>query len=78
MNKFEISPFYCPKCGKKAMELPRQRSLRRNGLHRKKLYCPWCKEERNLIECRTMADYEDFMYMYSEGLFKEEVMEVMA
>ena len=49
----EYHSFYCPKCGQKTMVLPRKKSLNKGAFHRKKLYCPWCKQIFNTIECRN-------------------------
>lgn len=40
--------------------------------HRKRLYCPWCKEEVNHVECRTQEDIEQFKQDFEAGLFVEE------
>lgn len=71
-SKFSFSMFYCPNCGKKAMELPRPVSLTRSAFHKKKLYCPWCKNTYNCIECRNENEKNDFLEMYKNGEFKEE------
>ena len=76
-NRFEMSSFYCPKCGKKAMDLPRPRSLTRQAFHRKKLYCPWCRETYNCIECRNEIERQDFIADWEDGLYEKEAQAVL-
>ena len=71
-KKFSIHSFYCPMCGKKTMELPRSKSAQREVFHRKKLYCPWCKETLNQIEIKNEAEYWEFKRMFEEGVFHDE------
>lgn len=68
-----FSYFYCPVCGKQAMELPRKKSLKKKTFHRKKLYCPWCKDTHNCIECHDDYDIFRFKEDFEKGLYKEEV-----
>lgn len=74
-NKFSIHSFYCPMCGKKTMEIPRKMSLQRGTFHRKKLYCPWCKETLNQIEVRDEQEYLEFKKAFEEGVFTNEAKE---
>ena len=76
-NRFDMSSFYCPKCGKKAMDLPRPRSLTRQAFHRKKLYCPWCRETYNCIECRNEIERHDFIADWEDGVYEEEAQAVL-
>ena len=76
-NRFEMSSFYCPRCGKKAMDLPRPRSLTRQAFHRKKLYCPWCRETYNCIECRNEIERQDFIADWEDGLYEKEAQAVL-
>ena len=50
-NKFEISNFICPDCGK-SFPLPRAKSMRREKGHIKDLYCPFCKKTVKTFEIR--------------------------
>lgn len=72
-NKFDFSSFYCPKCGKKAMELPRPRSLTRQAFHKKNLYCPWCKDTHNCIEIRNEMERQEFIEDWETGKYTEGV-----
>ena len=76
-NRFDMSSFYCPKCGKKAMDLPRPRSLTRQAFHRKKLYCPWCRETYNCIECRNEIERQDFIADWEDGVYEKEAKAVL-
>lgn len=77
VNKFDFSSFYCPACGKKSMDLPRPRSMIRQGFHRKKLYCPWCKETYNCIECRNEIEKREFLENWEAGMYVEETTPVV-
>lgn len=66
------SDFYCVNCGKRTMTIPRPKSLIRPAFHRKKLYCPWCKETYNCVECRNDAEAYEFRLDFEDGLYKEE------
>ena len=74
-NKVEFNAFYCINCGKKSMELPRQRSLRREQFHRKVLYCPHCQATLNHVEIRNEDDRFDFLDLFERGVFKDEAEE---
>ena len=76
-NRFDMSSFYCPKCGKKAMDLPRPRSLTRQAFHRKKLYCPWCKKTYNCIEVRNEIERREFIDDWEAGIYEAEAQEVV-
>ena len=76
-NRFDMSSFYCPKCGKKAMDLPRPRSLTRQAFHRKKLYCPWCRETYNCIECRNEIERQNFIADWEDGVYEKEAQAVL-
>lgn len=67
-----FSSFYCPKCGKKIIDLPRPRSLQRNAFHRKKLYCFWCKQTFNGIEVRNEVERLEFLEDFENGVYIEE------
>lgn len=70
-NQFNMNSFYCPVCGKKAMDLPRPRSLTRQAFHRKKLYCPWCKKTHNCIECKNEVESYRFLEDWRKGKYVE-------
>ena len=57
------SEFYCIKCGKKGIPIPRKKGAEREAGHLKRIYCIYCKQEWNHIECKPFShyDYEDFL-----------------
>lgn len=71
-NNFVINSFYCMNCGQKGFDLPRKKNHQHGKFHRKVLYCPWCKEEVNHIECRTPEEIEEFKKNFEEGVYKDE------
>ena len=52
--------FYCIQCGNKGIPLARCEARRKEKFHRKKLYCCFCKEEVNHIECKTLEEVQEF------------------
>lgn len=73
--RYEEHDFYCMKCGKKGIPLARKKGFQHGKMHRKKLYCLFCKEEVNHIECRTFADVEEFKENFEMGVYKDEAEE---
>lgn len=71
-NSFEIHDFYCLNCGNKALPLARKQSHKHEKLHRKSLYCPYCKLEINCIEICTKEEKEWFIEEFQKGNFKAE------
>lgn len=72
-KKYTIHSFYCPNCGKKTLDLPRSLSSQKESMHRKKMYCPWCKETLNQIEVKNDQEYFNFKTAFERGDFKGEV-----
>lgn len=72
MSRYEIHNFYCMSCGN-SIPLPRKLSKQKESMHRKKLYCPFCKTEANMVEVRSFEDKEKFMQAFTNGDFKEEL-----
>ena len=68
-----LHSFYCMKCGNKAMELFRKRGFQHERVHRKKLYCPYCKLELNCIECKNDEDVYEFKENFEKGVYENEV-----
>lgn len=75
---FEEHAFYCMKCGRKGIPLARRTSHQHGRFHRKKLYCPYCKEEVNHIECKNEIDVEEFLKNFNEGVYENEVEDSVA
>ena len=74
-NSYESHDFYCINCGKKSIPLSRKKGFQRNKFHRKKLYCPFCKEEVNHVECRTYEEREKFLEDFAKGAYIDEAKE---
>jgi ribosomal protein S27AE len=53
-----ISTMVCPKCGNVTF-VPRKPRQEREKYHRKKLWCPYCKTERNFIEYQDRVAYRN-------------------
>lgn len=69
---FTISKFYCTKCGREGIPIPRKTARKREEGHLKNLYCIYCKEETNHIEIRqdeANYSYEQFMEDFHNGRF---------
>lgn len=73
--KYETHSFYCINCGNKSYDLPRKRGQLRPSFHRKKLYCPHCKNTVNNIECKTMEEVEIFKEQFKQGVYENEAKE---
>lgn len=72
MAKYETHDFYCMNCGKKGISIPRKVGKMHGAFHRKKLWCPWCKNEVNHIECRTLEEVEEFKFNFENGVYFDE------
>ena len=72
MKNYELHTFYCMNCGREAIPIQRQISHKHEKHHRKVLYCPWCKQTVNHIECRTPAEVLEFKTNFEKGLYKNE------
>ena len=70
--------FYCIKCGNKGIPIQRKDGFQHSKMHRKKLYCPFCKEEVNHVECKNMEDVEEFRLNFEKGVYKNEAEESVA
>lgn len=59
----ELSDMYCTCCGHKGISIPRKSNKFKEPGHLKKLYCVYCKTEKNHAEVRPIYrgySYEDF------------------
>ena len=68
-----MSEFYCIRCGRLGIPIPRKKGAEREGGHLKKLWCLYCKEEVNHVECKPYSHYtyEDFLFERENGNFDE-------
>lgn len=71
--KTETHMFYCLNCAG-ALPLARKLSNLKEQHHRKKLFCPYCKNTVNMVECKNYADKLEFMENFEKGLYKEEAL----
>ena len=72
MGKYEEHEFYCINCGHATIPLAREKGHKHKAFHRKKLYCPWCKQTCNCIEIRNLAEKEKFLEDFERGVYKNE------
>ena len=70
--------FYCINCGNKGIPLMRNQGFKHEGMHRKKLYCVFCKQEVNHVECKTLDEIEEFRYNFENGVYKNEAEESLS
>lgn len=75
INQFNFSSFYCPHCGDKIFDLPRQKSRTKEKFHRKKLYCPHCQKVYNSIECRNDDEVYEFTQDFLQGKYENDCQE---
>lgn len=62
-----INSFYCSECGNRGIELPRTKGHQHKNMHSKHLYCIYCKQITEHIECK---DEED-IFIFKENFRKE-------
>lgn len=69
----KLSDFYCTYCGHKGIPIFRRAGKEREPGHLKKMFCLFCKEERNMVEIKPGGKYtvEDFEIEYNYGNFIE-------
>lgn len=72
MAKYEIHDFYCMSCGNR-LPLARRTNKLREPFHRKKLYCPFCGTEANMVEVKNYKEKLKFQEMFNNGEFEEEL-----
>ena len=75
MAAYEIHDFYCLNCGKKSIPLSRKSGHQHARNHRKRLYCPNCKQEINHIEIKNEEDRQQFLEKFENGEYIEEAKE---
>lgn len=76
-KNYQIHEFYCINCGHLIMSIPRNIGRLHGEKHRKVLYCPFCKETVNSIECRNDMEAYEFKQDFEQGKFVEEAKESM-
>ena len=75
MAKTVEHSFYCIKCGRKGIPLARKEGHQHKSFHRKKLYCVFCTQEVNHIECKNFEEVEKFKEDFKNGVFVDEAEE---
>lgn len=73
-RNFTMSQFWCTCCGQHIIDLPRPYREQREPGHLKKIYCPWCKAEKNAVEIKPFGSsyiLEDFKQEFKLGRFKK-------
>ena len=77
-NSYAEHSFYCINCGNKGIPLMRRQGFKHGKMHRKKLYCPFCKNEVNHVECKTFEEVEEFKINFANGVYKDEAKESLS
>lgn len=78
MASYLTNKFFCLNCGHESIPIARSRGHQKERFHRKKLYCPFCKNIVNHIECKTMEDVEIFKQNFEKGLYINEAQESLS
>ena len=73
--KFNEHDFYCINCGHKGIPLSRKQGHQHERFHRKKLFCIYCQQEVNHIECKNDEDVAEFKRNFENGVYKDEAEE---
>lgn len=73
--KFNEHDFYCIKCGHKGIPLSRKQGHQHERFHRKKLFCIYCQQEVNHIECKNDEDVAEFKRNFENGVYNDEAEE---
>lgn len=77
-SNYSEHSFWCINCGNRGIPLARPQGFQHKRMHRKKLYCTFCKGEVNHIECKTLEDIEDFKYNFQNGAYVDEAKESLS
>lgn len=74
LKRMLMSNFYCTKCGKQGLSVWRTKGSGREAGHLKALYCPYCNETINHVECDAKSNYtyKDFMIEFTHHNFTPE------
>lgn len=78
MAQFEQHKFFCLNCGREGIPLSRKINHKHKAFHRKKLYCPWCRQEVNHVEVSTPEEEAKFKEEFEKGMYKDEAAETLA
>lgn len=72
MSYYNMSRFFCTKCGNEGIPIQRKRGQFRGKFHKKKLYCLHCQTQVNHVECRNEEEIEEFKRDFKEGKYLNE------
>lgn len=78
--KFNLeNEFYCIKCAKKGFPITRVKGKERKAGHLKKIFCLYCNQEVNHVECKPFSHYtkHDFELEKKYGNFDNEQNRIM-
>lgn len=67
--------FYCLNCGQKNVDLYRKKEKLKGKGHKKVLYCPYCRQRLNHLECRNDEEVFEFKRKFQNGDYKQEALE---
>lgn len=70
-RNLETHDFYCINCGKKGIPIARKRGHQHSKMHMKKLFCLYCQQEVNHVECRSYEDVIEFKERFERGEYKD-------
>lgn len=70
-TKMVTHDFGCMNCGKTLPIARRMSKIKEQG-HRKKLFCPYCKNTVNMVEFINYNDRIQFFEDFNNGLYVEE------
>lgn len=77
MIQYEQHKFYCLNCGREGIPIPRKIGHQYKQFHRKRLYCPWCKNEVNHIEIKNTEQEQQFKLDFTKGVYVDEAKQSM-
>ena len=72
--KYVASKFFCTRCGKEGIIIPRKIGSQREPGHLKKLYCCNCSDYVNHVEIKEFNqryDYDTFVMEFEYGNFND-------
>ena len=67
--------FFCVNCGKEGLPVYRSQAQQRGKLHRKRLYCIYCGQDVNMVECYDDEDIKKFKRDFERGVYHDEAKE---
>ena len=69
-----VSRFFCTRCGREGIPIPRKNNRAREAGHLKKLWCIYCKDEVNHVEVKNFTHYDlkDFEIEFNYGNFDKD------